>query len=140
MKIRYDAKGTIVAVGDDSCDWQGRVLELAEREVPADLLATFALGRYVVREGRLARTQLRPAAPPSLAALLGSEPPTLDPSVFAAGAALPSGGARVPHAGPATAAPRTRKTPGARAAKKPRPAKAAKAAGARLKRAKRGKG
>ena len=139
MKIRYDTKGSIVAVGDDSCDWQGRVLELAERDVPADLLATFALGRYVVRDGKLARVQLRPAAPVSLAALLGSEPPKLDPAVFAPGAALTAGGAGAPTAGPATARPPTRESAGKRTAKKARPGKATKAAAARLGRVERGK-
>lgn len=140
MKIRYDAKGNILAVGDDGCDWPGRVLELAGRDVPDDLLATFALGGYVVRDGRLTRLQVRPAAAASLATLIGCELPPLDLALFAAGALPASPAAASPAAKPAAAVNRKRARSGSPPVKKPRPAAAAKTARARLVRTKRGKG
>jgi hypothetical protein len=117
------------------------VLAIAERELPADLLAAFALGRYVVREGKLAKMQVRPVAAASLAKLLGIEAEPLDLSLFAAGAA-PSAGtsgptpAKAPESGVAR---RKRARAPSRKAKTARPSTAATAVGGRL-RGKRGKG
>jgi len=55
MKIRYDAQGRILAVGDDANDWPAPLLQVAARDVPADLTATFALGKYVVQQGKLVK-------------------------------------------------------------------------------------
>jgi hypothetical protein len=143
MKIRYDANGNILAVGDDSCDWPGRVLSIAERDAPDDLLATFALGKYVVRDGKLAKVPARTTTATSPAKLLGIEPDALDLAVFAPGA-LPTPSATT---GPATAKPagtgaakHKRVRPGPRAAKTARVTTASKPVGGRLGRAKRGKG
>lgn len=68
MKIRYDDKGQILAVGDDGCDWPEPLLKLAEKDLPADLLG--GLGRYVVRKGKLAKAAGTGAAAFELPAVL----------------------------------------------------------------------
>lgn len=108
MKIRYDDKGQILAVGDDGCDWPEPLLQLAEKDVPADLLGSLA--RYVVRKGKLARAGgTDPAfAPPAALVALGKTAAVaalFEPGGFARAA---EGLATRPRTatGPATVAPR----------------------------------
>ncbi len=67
MKIRYDDKGQILAVGDDGCDWPEPLLKLAAKDLPPDLLG--AMGHYVVRKGKLAKAAGAAAAFDAPAAL-----------------------------------------------------------------------
>jgi len=121
MKIRYDAKGSILAVGDDGCDWQGRVLGISERDVPGDLLATFALGKYVVREGKVAKTQERPPAAAPLEELTGVAARAIDPAML-----RPAALAAASRNEPAVAAPAAKAA--AKSESEPRPKRKARKA------------
>lgn len=77
MKIRYDEQGQILAVGDDACDWPAPVLLLDDHDAPADLLAALAPGGYLVKRGKLIKSEALIAAfalPETLAAALAGEP------------------------------------------------------------------
>jgi hypothetical protein len=57
MIIRYDDKGRVLSCTVDSWAADGhagdRVLRVADDELPEDFLATFALGKYVVRRQKV---------------------------------------------------------------------------------------
>lgn len=120
MKIRYDDKGQILAVGDDACDWPEPLLKLPARDLPADLLG--ALGHYGVRKGKLARVAGAPAgfeAPAALRAAGSVEPlaALFEPGGLAqAVAGLPAPRPRAAKA--ATPAPAKKKAPVAKAGRR----------------------
>lgn len=119
MKIRYDEQGQILAVGDDACDWPAPVLRLDDQDAPADLLAALGPVGYVVKKGKLIKTQARITAfafPDTLAAALAGEPaaamvetaaPT--PMVESAGVSAAGSAASTPGAAKATKTKRTGK-------------------------------
>jgi hypothetical protein len=128
MKIRYDAQGRILAVGDDSNDWGAPLLQIADHEAPADLAATFALGKYAVQQGRIVKAANgRFALPPAPAWLRAMEERAGTAPFAAVPAPAPTPGAaakaRVAPGKPAKASAKS-----AKSAKSARPAPRRKAA------------
>ena len=54
MEISYDSEGRILACSPVEGVLSGEnILSLADKDVPEDLLRTFALGSYIVRKGKI---------------------------------------------------------------------------------------
>lgn len=121
MKIRYDDKGQILAVGDDACDWPEPLLKLAGKDLPPDLLG--GPGRYMVRKGKLVKTAGAGGTafelPAALSAAGRVEPVAalFEPGGLAlAAAGLPAPRPRAAKAGTSAAA--KKKAPAAKAARR----------------------
>lgn len=91
MYIRYDSEGRITACSPIEGVLSGEgTLAIAGDKVPADLLETFAFGKYLVRDGRITENRLwqPPEIPPAEAPALLPDAPS------AAEAPAPEGGKR----------------------------------------------
>jgi hypothetical protein len=64
MQISYDDEGRILAVSPLEGVLTGdNILSIPDDKAPEDLLATFALGRYIVRKGKLEQAKNAPEPP-----------------------------------------------------------------------------
>jgi hypothetical protein len=53
MEIKYDNKGRILACSVLAGKENGKVLKISESKLPRDFLATFALGKYLVKNKKI---------------------------------------------------------------------------------------
>lgn len=80
MQISYDDEGRILAISPIEGVLTGEnIMTIADEKAPDDLLSTFALGRYIVRKGKLEAVKNATETPEAdpmaeLASLFPSEP------------------------------------------------------------------
>ncbi len=90
MYIRYDSEGRISACSPIEGVLSGEnTIAVASDKVPGDLLETFAFGKYLVRDGRIAEN--RAWQPPEIAPATVPAP-LPDPPAPARAPAAPEGG------------------------------------------------
>jgi hypothetical protein len=58
MEIKFDNKGRIVSCSIKEKEKKGKyILNIQEDKLPADFLATFALGKYFVHNGKIVKNK-----------------------------------------------------------------------------------